>query len=158
MKILLPVVAPILLGTVEQLDLMRDPLAAVACAQKRDRLRRRDVRFHIHVYKRLGSVLAQQLLVDQVDVRNILHDLLHVAVILNIDPRRRHLVCDVTGAVDVSGIHRNFDFSPVFHKSSTIYKLCQTLDKANKIIHVFYLATTQTSASVTFEPIRATNV
>ena len=68
------------------------------------------------MYKRLGSVLAQQLLVDQVDVRNILHDLLHVAVIFYIDPRRRHLVGDVTGAVNVSGIHRDFYFSPVFHR------------------------------------------
>ena len=116
-EILLPVVAPVLLGAVQQLDLMGDALSRIALRQKCHRLGGRHIRLEIDVYKRPASVLAEQVLVDQIDMGDLLDHLLHVAVVLDVNAVGHDLIGDIARPVDIRGADRDLDFRPVIHHS-----------------------------------------
>ena len=114
-EVFFPVVAPILLGAAEQLDLVGDALGFIALAEERDRLGRRDVRLEVDVDKRPRAILCEQILVDEVDVRDVLDNLLEVGVVLDIYAAGHDDVGDIACPVNIRGIDRNLDFSPLLH-------------------------------------------
>ena len=105
-----------------QLDLVGDALGFIALAEERDRLGRRNVRLEVDVDKRPRAILCEQILVDEIDVRDVLDDLLEVGVVLDIYAAGHDDVGDIACPVNIRGIDRDLDFSPFFHFAYPFFK------------------------------------
>ena len=97
---------------------MRDPLRVVPFAQECDRLRRVLLRADVHVHERLGAILFEQLLIDQIDVRDLAGLLLQVGIILDVDPVWDHHLGDIARLIDVCRVDGDRYFCPIHFYSS----------------------------------------
>ena len=82
------------------------------------------------MYIRAVPVLFEQVLVDQVDVRDVLYRLLEVGVVLDIYSVRHNDVRDVTRAVDILRAYGDFDFSPCIHSRTLAEHLLELVKEA----------------------------
>ena len=114
-KILFPIVSPILFGTVEQFNFMLNALCIIPFGQKGYSLVRRNIRLKVNMNIGNAPVFLEQILIYKVNVCNLLHFLLKSSVVLNINSVRHYNIRNVACPVYILCVYRNFYFCPRLH-------------------------------------------
>ena len=115
MKILLPVVLPLLLFAFACFNLVFNALGRQPFAKKSDRFKRIFLRRDVDMDKGAASVLFQKLLVNQVNVGNFPRLFFKIAVIFNIYSVGYDHCCNIARPVNVLGSDADFYFCPFAH-------------------------------------------
>ena len=117
MKICFPIVLPVLAFADQRVDLVRNACRRQALRKIGKRLIWARFGRIIQMDARFGTILREQILVNEVDVRDLACFFLKCAVILDINAARRRHARNVCGTIRICRVYRDANFRPVhvFH-------------------------------------------